>query len=409
MNSLTSKFNKRAYIFPVILIVTLSIGAFFVVVTQMQMSNKSRFVHLNDYQRAFNIAYSSMVTALADLMKVQWSNRSFALAPAVTNASLYGGKYNLLIEDQDTDEKTFNVKIRVDYNEKIYLYYWRLRYVPDLLDFTSFTIPQYFAQLDGTTLDDLNAADLIIENDLKKRDENQDKAFELAKRIDSAQDTKSILDLFGIPSEETLDADQTRPPDVPLEVETDDLPAEDLVEIVETTEGAVTHEIENLVENFPLTDIYPPELVPDIRVIYSVPLTRNEIAVYIVRLLEIPETDDSDAIEAFSDVTSVDPSEEPVKYAFNKSVSAAHASGLVVGWNGRFWGENIIVRRDLAQLLRNVVDYIDEFYHLLDNRLSTKYSKIKNWALDNVSTFDNVNRESGISVGDGIEMLKALN
>ena len=104
---------RRAYIFPMILLATLSVGLFVVTLTQLQSSTKARFAHLNDYQRAFNIAYSALVEELGNIQIRQWSNRTFATGPVAYTRDLFGGRYNLLIEDYDTDENLFNTKIRV--------------------------------------------------------------------------------------------------------------------------------------------------------------------------------------------------------------------------------------------------------------------------------------------------------
>ena len=105
---------KRGYIFPMILFASLAVGLFILTLTQFQTSNRMKYRPLNDYQAAFNIGYSALVEVLADIQSRQWSNRSFKNAPQNRNAALFGGTYNLQVEDHASGEYVFNVKVRVN-------------------------------------------------------------------------------------------------------------------------------------------------------------------------------------------------------------------------------------------------------------------------------------------------------
>lgn len=210
--------RQQGYIFPMILMATLSVGLFLVTFTQMQGAAKARFAHLNEYQRAFNIAASAMVEALADLNAVQWDNRAFKGSPVAYTRDLFDGRYNLLIEDQDADKHLFNTKIRVNYADKNYLFYWRLRYVPDLIDFTTFTIPVYFGQIPNVTgtMADFDSADAIVDSELERRKNFRERALEIATELDQSESLVEALRKIGINVADIQDGDVIRIPFSPL-------------------------------------------------------------------------------------------------------------------------------------------------------------------------------------------------
>lgn len=233
--------NKRGYIFPMILLATLSVGMFILTLSRMQISNKTHFAHLNEYQRAFNIASSVLVEVLAELQEKQWNQRSFKDGPVGKTTDLFGGTYNLLTQDADPDKYLFDAKIRVLYAGKYYLFYWRLQYVPDLLDFTRLVIPIYFGQFPNLTgtMDDFNQAEVQVNKDLQKRKENLDKATDVAREIDKQPTVGDSIKVVGIDSDGVKGAAETRPSRV------DPVPAPDSTAIMPVDE-VVTMAINNI-------------------------------------------------------------------------------------------------------------------------------------------------------------------
>lgn len=205
------RLRNSGFVFPLILFASLAVGLFILTLTQYQSANRVKFQHLNDYQGAFNIAWSALVEVLADIQAKQWSNRSFKSGPKDKSASLFGGSYNLRVADHDVAQYLFNVKVRVSFKNKNHLFYWRMKYNPNLLDFTNLFIPVcYEDMLDkpGVTPGDIDAA---VDDMLEKREENSEKAEEIAKTVKSAPTLKEALEKIGINPGKVKDADKPRP------------------------------------------------------------------------------------------------------------------------------------------------------------------------------------------------------
>ncbi len=230
------KQGKKGYIFPMILFATLSVGFFILTLTRLQTSNKARFSHLNEYRSAFNIASSVLVEVLAEVQEKQWTQRTFKDGPVGRTADLFGGTYNLLVEDFDKDKFLFDAKIRVLLANKYYLFYWRLQYVPDLLDFTKLVVPIYFGQFPNVTgnMDDFDDAEVQVAKDLQKRNENKDKAVEVAKEMDSKPTVGDSLKVVGIDGNDVKDSGGTRPAKVDPQVPPDTTVVTPVDEVITT-------------------------------------------------------------------------------------------------------------------------------------------------------------------------------
>jgi len=204
---------KSGYIFPMILFASLAVGLFIITLTQFQASNRMKYRHLNDYQAAFNIGYSALVEVLADIQSRQWNNRSFKSGPQNTNASLFGGTYNLQVEDHAANEYMFNVKVRVKYKEKSHLFYWRMIYNPNLLDFTRLFVPAFYKDFqDPADIADPDGIDTMVDEIIKQREENRPKVAEIADALKPAETVKKALEVVGIEAGDVKKGDATRPP-----------------------------------------------------------------------------------------------------------------------------------------------------------------------------------------------------
>lgn len=239
---------RRAYIFPVILLATLSVGLFIVTLTQLQSSTKARFSHLNSYQRAFNIAYSALVEELGNIQVEQWSNRKFVAGPVAYTKDLFGGRYNLLIEDYDVDKNLFNTKIRVRYADRYFLFYWRLKYVPDLLDFSKFTIPVYYGEFPNVTgsMNDFDGTDAQVDTELARRAANREKAIKIGKNMDTQPTLQDALGVVGINNPDVKDMQQSRPEAEALEIALGDVPSDRIVKLLEAIEPSMEFAIKPL-------------------------------------------------------------------------------------------------------------------------------------------------------------------
>jgi hypothetical protein len=254
----------------------------------MQISHKKQFNHLNEYQHSFNIAYSALVELLADLKKTKWSNRSFKTKPFTSTKDLYGGTFNLLAENHASEAFVFNVKIRVVYREKPGLFYWRLKYEPSLLDFDALVIPLYFSQFDDSGAPGyLDSLDALVDEALNQNKNNQTKAKEIFTIVDAQTSPGKILEALGAidktSGREVVGSDNPRPPGLQIALAPDAAPTKKLTDVINETEGAQTPSLEEVISSLPLTDIYPDKI--DV----NIGLSRKEIVVFFVRILQLPE------------------------------------------------------------------------------------------------------------------------
>ncbi len=237
--------RKTGYIFPIILFASLAVGLLVLTLTQFQSSNRQKYQHLNDYQAAFNIAYSALVEVLADIQSRQWSNRSFKSGPKDLAASLFGGSYSLRVEDHASVEFMFNVKIRVKFKEKNHLFYWRMQYNPSLLDFTNLFIPVYYEEF-GNPANAPADIDSKVDEIMQQRKDNQPKVEEIADALRTADTVKKALEVVGVEGGGVNQADLPRPGVVTITITPVDLTLKPVSSLVSAVEPSANHIIKAL-------------------------------------------------------------------------------------------------------------------------------------------------------------------
>ena len=191
------KYGKSGYIFPMILMATLSIGFFTITLVQLQSSHHDQLQHLNNYQHALNLAYSVNVEVLSELRQKQWDERFFKGKPVYRmNQKLFGGTYDLCVEDYDTSQHTFNVKIRTTIGDKKSLFYWRQKYIPNMLDFTRLSFTVAFGEYDPDLFEPgkKTEIDKIVDDKLKNAEDNQEEAAEIAKVLKKEPTLGSVIE-----------------------------------------------------------------------------------------------------------------------------------------------------------------------------------------------------------------------
>lgn len=191
------KHCRSGYIFPLILMATLSIGFFTMTLVQLQSSHHDQLQHLNNSQHALNLAYSVNVEVLSELREKQWDERFFKGAPVYRmNQKLFGGTYDLCVEDYDTSEYTFNVKIRTSIGDRKSLFYWRQKYIPNMLDFTRLTFTVSFGEYDPGLFEPgkKSEIDKMVDDKLKNAADNKQEAAEIAKALKKEPTLGAIIE-----------------------------------------------------------------------------------------------------------------------------------------------------------------------------------------------------------------------
>ncbi len=220
--------KKDGYVFPLILLATLSISFFIITLVQLQSSHQSQLQHLNSYQQALNVAYSVNVDIIGEIREKQWANRFFKAKPVIrTGQKLFETSYDVAIEDHNPDEYTFNVKIRTTIGDKRNLFYWRQRYVPNMLDFSRVVFPVFFGEFSPELFEQAkkNEIDKLVDETLKKAADNQAKVDDIVKIISKKTTPEDVLrELGAIPPGKSvtdlMEGTKARPQTVSLPIKT---------------------------------------------------------------------------------------------------------------------------------------------------------------------------------------------
>lgn len=180
------RFRKNGYVFPMILLATLSVAFFIISLFQLESSHREQLLHLNSFQHSLNVAYSITVEQLAKLKENQWAERFFRDKPFIEmNKKLFGSAYDVCVEDYNTADYTFNIKIRTTTAGKTNLFYWRQKYIPNMLDFTKLTIPIFFGDLEPELFEPSKKSELdkLVDEKLKNLEKNREKAGQISGSI----------------------------------------------------------------------------------------------------------------------------------------------------------------------------------------------------------------------------------
>lgn len=192
--------KNSGYIFPLILMATISIGFFTLTLVQLQSSHHDQLQHLNDYQHALNLAYSVNVEVLSELRQKQWDERFFKDKPVYRyNQKLFGGTYDICIEDYDTAQYTFNVKIRTTQGDRKNLFYWRQKYIPNMLDFTRMSYTVSFGEYSPEQFEPAKKSEIdkMVDDKLKSAEENREEAIEIAKSLKKEPTLGAVIKKLG--------------------------------------------------------------------------------------------------------------------------------------------------------------------------------------------------------------------
>ncbi|OGK13173.1 MAG: hypothetical protein A2W80_11715 [Candidatus Riflebacteria bacterium GWC2_50_8] len=192
--------TNSGYIFPLILMATLSIGFFTMTLVQLQSSHHDQLQHLNNYQHALNLAYSVNVEVLSELREKQWDERFFKDKPVYRyNQKLFGGIYDVCIEDYEADKYTFNVKIRTTLGDSKNLFYWRQKYMPNMLDFTRLTFTVAFGEYSPELFEPAKKSEIdkMVDDKLKNAEDNRAEAAEIAENLKKEPTLGAVISKLG--------------------------------------------------------------------------------------------------------------------------------------------------------------------------------------------------------------------
>lgn len=150
----------------------------------------------------------------------------------------------------------FNVKVRVTYKEKAHLFYWRMQYNPDLLDFTSLFVPAYFGESgDQADIANPDSIDAKVDEIILQRKENRPKVVEIAEALKPADTIKKALKVVGIEADDVKHAEQPRPALGTINLPLAGLPLKNMSDLVSIVAPEARHLIKSLHFGFDISTL----------------------------------------------------------------------------------------------------------------------------------------------------------
>lgn len=239
---------KSGYVFPMILLATLSVAFFIITLFQLESSHRDQLMHLNTYQHSLNVAYSVCVEQLAKLKEKQWDQRFFKDKPFIeVNKKLFNSTYDVCVEDYNPASFTFNIKIRTTSAGKSNLFYWRQKYVPNMLDFTRLTFPIFFGELEPELFETAKKSevDKIVDEKLEKLKKNSIVAEKITDGIaNTANSADALRKIAAIPpgkEDQIQGGTKLRPPDSTIATKASESEKVALETIVNSLNGVIAN------------------------------------------------------------------------------------------------------------------------------------------------------------------------
>ncbi len=229
-----------------ILLVTISIAFFTIALYKLESSHHNQLLHLNSHQHSLNVAYSVCVKQLAKLKEKQWDNRFFKNKPfIVANQKLFGITYDVCVEDYNPAAYIFNVKVRTVIAGKASLFYWRQKYITNMLDFTKLSIPIFFGNMPPELFEQEKKLELdrLVDKKLENLEKNREEAEKINGTIRNTGNSADALEVIAaVPpgkSGQILDGVVTRPEQSSLNTKPSTSDKVGIESIINTLDGLI--------------------------------------------------------------------------------------------------------------------------------------------------------------------------
>ena len=179
--------NKRGVALPLVLLAMIVAAGFVATISSLNQGVRTQIFHTNNHQLSFSIAYSAMARVCAKVHSFSWDQRPFITSPYIENrVNIQGGYYDLFVENTAGKDYQADVYVRTNLADISRMYFWRIRYSDDLLDVSNRVQVEAFVNgnpADFPSTGSPNPFRPKVEEILKKRAENQDKADQLGREI----------------------------------------------------------------------------------------------------------------------------------------------------------------------------------------------------------------------------------
>lgn len=190
------------FVYLLVIAAVLAAAIFAITISSLNQGFRNQVQHVALRDLSFELAYSVMSDVMARVYAKPWAERFFASAPHLANnKSLYGHKYDLMVENSPGQNMQFDVYVRTRILDTNRMYFWRVHYNDNLLDVSDAFTSIYYAGDEKADLSPANTGEIAkkVEKILQNRAKNLEKAVQLSSVLSGVNNTRDIASILGAP------------------------------------------------------------------------------------------------------------------------------------------------------------------------------------------------------------------
>lgn len=190
------------FVYLLVIAAALAAAIFAITISSLNQGFRNQVQHVALRDLSFELAYSVMSDVMARVYAKPWAERFFASAPHLANnKSLYGHKYDLMVENSPGQNMQFDVYVRTRILDTNRMYFWRVHYNDNLLDVSDAFTSIYYAGDEKADLSPANTGEIAkkVEKILQNRAKNLEKAVQLTSVLSGVNNTRDIASILGAP------------------------------------------------------------------------------------------------------------------------------------------------------------------------------------------------------------------
>ncbi len=208
---MTMSFGKRAqagFVLPLVILGLISLFLLVTVLSNMSSEYSNQVAHGDEVNRCRLIAESAYSIVLAKVRERPWGQRFFSPRFEEFGTQLYGGEYDLYIEDTPGKSNQADVYVRATFRRTKRLLFWRFVFEDTVLDAVGKMYPLLFTSFDVSRFPDkVQGSPFLeeIENIIEERKRNNGPAKSKAQEIRNHSSLKEVLGILTIPPSDKVD------------------------------------------------------------------------------------------------------------------------------------------------------------------------------------------------------------
>lgn len=196
------------FVYLLVIAAVLAAAIFAITISSLNQGFRNQIQHVALRDLSFELAYSVLSDVTARVYAKPWAERFFASAPHLANnKTLYGHKYDLMVENSPGQSMQFDVYVRTRILDTNRMYFWRVHYNDNLLDVSDAFTSIYYAGDEKADLSPANTGQIAkkVEKILQNRAKNLEKAVQLTSVLSGVNNTRDIASILGAPDPDFSD------------------------------------------------------------------------------------------------------------------------------------------------------------------------------------------------------------